>query len=89
VPAESGRDYGAGAAGDGGAVEDHGGEVWIQDGIRAISERTAASGQADGGELTFFDDAGEVDLDTDDAGIDAIDGGAAGFEKHIGDRCSA
>src|ERR1019366_8237062 len=40
-------------------------------------------GQADGVELLFVGlDAGEVDLDVDDAGVDAVDGGAAGFEEH-------
>ena len=47
-------------------------------------------GQADGAEFALLkDDAGEVDLHVDDVGVDAVDGGAAGFEEHIGDRGSA
>ena len=52
---------------------------------RTRSRRLADGGvgQADGVEDFLVEhDAGEVDFDVDDVGVDAVDGGAAGFEEH-------
>ena len=55
---------------------------------RSRDSRTAASGRPTVENSSSQDDAGEVDLHVDDVGVDAVDGGAAGFEEHRGDRDS-
>ena len=64
-------------------------ELRMAERTRSRDSRTAASGRPTVENSLFSkDDAGEVDLHVDDVGVDAIDGGAAGFEEHRGDRNS-
>src|SRR6185312_496391 len=60
-------------------------EAGVLDGAAHAVTRFAHGGvgQADGGEQFFFEDnAREVDLNIDDRGVNAVDGGAAGCEEH-------
>ena len=69
-----GREFEAGVA-DGGA-----------DAVAAFAD--GGVGKADGVEMILRGlHSGEVDLDVDDAGVDAIDGGAEGGEEHGAGFC--
>ena len=58
-------------------------EFLMAERTRSRDSRTAASGRPTVVNSFFVeDDAGEVDFDVDDVGVDAVDGGTAGFEEH-------
>ena len=58
-------------------------EFLMAERTRSRDSRTAASGRPTVEKVSCSDDAGEVDFDIDDVGVDAVDGGAAGFEEHV------
>ena len=58
-------------------------EFLMAERTRSRDSRTAASGRPTVAKLFLIElDAGEVDFDVDDVGVDAVDGGAAGLEEH-------